>query len=444
MSTTYIRATQARATPAQRHAALDNALVNHSQLNILSHAFGLENLANLPPICQELARHMIVIAIDLEHWSENTDHTTEVGMCQLLSTAVRPITASGTLGDHGQKILETGRYYLYRLQENVHLPNSNFWARNVFGQERLVSAQEMQNILGRSLRQPITGVAGLEGCFCPVILLGHALNHDLTNLRDKTVSFDFAAQKMVAKYIDTQQLVRDAGTWTQVNNNIGLKKLVEELGFEHGPFDAHGAANDAGKTMICAVQIALNWMKAAPRSHAGSIRAKYRTTKNMKVVVSEIERNSRLDQNYHDIGGRTTYCSICGSLTHNIADCPNWLSQWCTHCEDKARDLPAPCYLDAAVTHRIVHCGFKAEDDAIARRARHAAARAANNSGGEGEGGGGGGGGWRGGGGGGAPPRGGGNTRGGGVPRGGGAPRGGGNPRGGGGTSGGSRGGGGG
>jgi hypothetical protein len=103
MSTTYIRATQARATSTQCHAARGNALVNHSQLNILSHAFGLEDFANLPPICQELARHMILIAIDLEHWSENTDHTTEVGMCQLLSTAVRPITASGTLGEHGQK-----------------------------------------------------------------------------------------------------------------------------------------------------------------------------------------------------------------------------------------------------------------------------------------------------------------------------------------------------
>jgi hypothetical protein len=123
----------------------------------------------------------------------------------------------------------------------------------------------MQNVLGGSLRQPITGVAGLEDCFYPVILLGHALNHDLTNLRDKTVSFEFAAQNMVAKYIDTQQLVRDAGTWTQVNNSIGLKKLVEELGFEHGPFDAHGAANDAGKTMICAVQIVDGRSSSKPR-----------------------------------------------------------------------------------------------------------------------------------------------------------------------------------
>jgi hypothetical protein len=384
----FIRATQAPATPQQRQAALSNHLANRSHLDTFAFVMGLKNLPNLPPICQELARWTIMVCLDLEHWTDNTDHTTEVGMVLTSSSKSQAIIASGHLGDHGQNMLQESRYYFYRLEENSHMvSNISRKGGSSFGQERYVAIQDMQTILRGVFNQRITGVAGLENCNRPIILLGHAVSHDVKNLREKTVAFDIDAQGTVVKTIDTQQMARDAAIWTHPTNNIGLRKLIKDLDFEHGD-DAHSAGNDASRTHICAVQILLNYAKAPPRNLAMAKRAKDNASKSMQEIEKEVAEHSREEDNYHSLGGRPDYCRICGATTHMADDCRVSNQQQCTYCEtmaNRARNTNDQtaynrCRINTTM-HTTKHCPFKAGQDAIDRRARHAAIAAARGRG---------------------------------------------------------------
>jgi hypothetical protein len=236
MSANFIRASQAPASAAQRHAALCKYYANMSHVAALCTFLGFKPSSDMPAECQELARYVILVCFDLEHSSDNTDNTTEFGIANLSQNAVRVLVASGNVGDHGQKLLQMGWYYFYRIQENSHMVSNTPWKNpmtggTAFGLERYANVKELQAILKATFKVPITNSSALQGCYRPIIVLGHAVGHDIQNIRDKTIAFNIDAQGTVVKTIDTQQLVRDVGTWDHPNNNIGLKPLVESLGF---------------------------------------------------------------------------------------------------------------------------------------------------------------------------------------------------------------------
>lgn len=316
----------------------------------------------------------VLVSLDLEHWSRNTTNTTEVGLSIFNSRDLRRVVASLALGPHGEHLLQTGRFYHFRISQNTHMikdartPGAK--VGGVFGQTRFASQGKMNAILDRLFHQPIQGVPELQGCYRPIVVLGHDISHDLKNLRENSIRFDLNAADHVVKFIDTQRLVRDTGEWMPPvrSNNIGLRKLIESYNFSHD--GAHDAAVDAARTAVCAIQILLkHFAKSDAHIWNDCHKAKTDTSKSMQQVASDLEVYSR--NNFVEIGGSVLYCSTCGSTAHMEVSCPNIGSLHCGYCAFQNRPTEAS-------THVEMHCTWRADqgaaqkrvDDQIAKRAR--------------------------------------------------------------------------
>ncbi|KAF1850072.1 uncharacterized protein K460DRAFT_422461 [Cucurbitaria berberidis CBS 394.84] len=338
--------------------ALKDAFAEVNDLTAWRHCLGVERLNGIPAIANELANHTIVVCLDCEHWSTNSDETTEIGIGTFSTQSMFPLVQGDNLGDHGENLMKRIKFYLLRTIETSHLPKTNPNSRGVegnrFGQGRFVTFSEARNILHNVFAQPITDVNSLKGYNHPIVVLGHDISHDKDNLKEKDVAFDIDALGTVVRYIDTQVLARDVKFWLKPKEKIGLANLVKSLWFEHS--DSHTAANDVGRTVISAVQLALH-------RHT----CKRNCNKTMLEVATKIEDHSRL--NFASIGGSTLYCWKCGSHNHMHINC-RATGLHCNECWSKGR------YQEAR-THITLHCMHLAWEKATARRQRHDQARAA-------------------------------------------------------------------
>ncbi|KAK1916558.1 hypothetical protein P3342_012182 [Pyrenophora teres f. teres] len=348
------RASDEPSTDTAAFDALKRRFAEVSHLDILVHCMGGPRVSDIPDIAKDLAEHIIVICVDCEHWSDNTDETTEIGIATFSRQVLRPLVLQGDFGDHGEHLLQQVKFYLFRLIETAHLPCMNAASRGVngnrFGKGRFVTNDEAHKIMEGLFVQPIKDVPGVQGNH-PIIVLGQDVGHDKENLKNKSISFDMESYGTLVREIDTQVIVRDRKYWTAPNNEqIGLVNLVKELWFEHS--DPHTAANDAGRTLISAFQMAL-----------GGHVCKLETKKTMLQVATGIEKYSV--ENFTSIGGVEEYCWKCGSPDHMIAACTATGLE-CNECRT----------MELGEEHVTLHCLPKARQKATERRRQDAIKRA--------------------------------------------------------------------
>ncbi|KAJ4377542.1 hypothetical protein N0V83_000367 [Neocucurbitaria cava] len=334
--------------------ALRDAFANVDDVTAWNHCLGLRRLNNIPPMANDLADHIIVVCLDCEHWSENTDETTEIGFGTFKTQDLRPFVQSGNFGDHAENLMKQIRFYLLRTIPHSHLPKTNPNSRGVegnrFGQARFATFTEARSILGNVFIQPIKNVASLRSQNHPIVVLGQDITHDRDNLKDKDVAFDVNGMGTVIRYIDTQVLAGEAGFWNHRNEKVGLRSLVQRLWFQHS--DPHTAANDVGRTLISAFQLALINHPCKKLENV---------TKSMLQVADGIEAHSRAT--FQSLGGSAQYCWKCGSREHMIANC-RATGLRCEECWSKGR-------FQEAGTHITLHCMWRAQEKAQARRAHH-------------------------------------------------------------------------
>jgi hypothetical protein len=87
-----------------------------SDLEILQHCLGLQDLVQAPP----LAKNMLVIAFDTESWVWDSKRLTEIGFCIIDSRDMRKVK---DIGPHGQGLLQCMYWHHVRIQPNAHLIN---------------------------------------------------------------------------------------------------------------------------------------------------------------------------------------------------------------------------------------------------------------------------------------------------------------------------------
>jgi hypothetical protein len=247
--------------------------------------------------------------MDTEAWSSNTDEMTEVGI--VVSEYKTGKGLNGEVGEYAENLLKVMQYHHLRIWENAHLKGNAPWMRgaegNRFGGSRFVTFAEARLLLDSVFNQTIVSEnPALSGLKRPIILVGHAIAHDKNNLAKIGLNYNVKQHGTVVAEIDTQKLVKDLSAWvhpTHPSNNIGLSTLCKDVfGFAHE--DAHTALNDAARTMICAVNLALrNWGK------------KDKTEKSMQEVMRELEKHSQ--DTFVSNWGTELCCLRCGGRDHN-------------------------------------------------------------------------------------------------------------------------------
>ncbi|KAL1610664.1 hypothetical protein SLS60_002334 [Paraconiothyrium brasiliense] len=211
------------------------------------------------------------------------------------------MTTLASPGPWGENILQNVFFYFARIQKHAHLRNKNFSAgdpdTNRFGTTRFLNDREIVECLTSIFEWEIDPNAD-DGRVCPVVLLGHALDNDVGKIQN-LLHFH---PRTVVKEIDTQVIARDVGHWDHPINEIGLQRLVGDMGFEFR--DAHTASNDAAYTTIAAVQLVLD---GTYKSDAQPY--------TLQEVVDDAERRS---QDHYWAHGSDQYCFRCGSRKHML------------------------------------------------------------------------------------------------------------------------------
>ena len=260
----YANALGSQPKPDERLRALRTAYQELSPLTMLREAlgyFGDEALPGTPAIGAPLVKHMIVICVDTESHTLNTDMMTELGMSYVSRKNARAV---GNPGPHGWRLQEALKFFHFRIAEHAHLKsnreNSLGPLGNRFGKTRFTTFQELRVILEQMFNKEIeTTDPELKGCKCPIVLVGHALKHDLENAKKEGLNYEFADNSTIVAKVDTQALARQVKLWIPPpemwTNEIGLRVLIEKLGFKH--LDDHTACNDAARTMMCAIHMVL-------------------------------------------------------------------------------------------------------------------------------------------------------------------------------------------
>jgi hypothetical protein len=310
-------------TLKQRWDALVATYAVKPQRLVLLEVLGLLE-APLSSAAAPLVEHCIVVAVDTEAWTANTDEMTEIGLVVAEYNAGKEL--NGDTGAYGENVLKKMRYYHLIICENAHLKTSASWMRgaagNRFGASRFVTFAEARSILDFILNQPIVSSnLDLAGLKRPVVLLGHAVSHDTHNIARGGLSYNFRKHGTVVGEIDTQKMVRQAGCWVDRKgrgNDIGLDTLCEGVfGIRHE--DAHTALNDAARTMICAVNLALrSWKKKEEERF-------------MQEVALEIERHSR--ETFSSSWGSGFCCTRCGARDHDNSEGGCKAAVYCNACD---------------------------------------------------------------------------------------------------------------
>ncbi|KAI4941356.1 hypothetical protein J4E91_010801 [Alternaria rosae] len=236
--------------PLSPTAQLKLALASKSSRAVLSHCLGLSTLEGMPAA----ANNMIVVNFDTENWVCNHNMLTEIGVSTFDSRDMRALPGPGM---HGEELLKQVYFYHARILENAHLLNLKWCPgdpeANRFGSTRFLTKSEAKDMLTAMFQWPVDEKDTSEG-FCPVVVMGHALQGDMAML-NSTLGFNAMAPGTVVKVIDTQYLAKECGYDSWGGNKIGLSSLVGMCAFSYR--DAHTASNDAAMTLIAAVQMVL-------------------------------------------------------------------------------------------------------------------------------------------------------------------------------------------
>jgi hypothetical protein len=317
--------------------ALKTRFEGVNDLAIFRHCLGIQRIARIPHVASGIANYTIVVCIDTEHWTLNSDEMTELGVGTIATQDVLSLSRSQNIGEHGENLMRQAQFYLFRLKEKVHLKTSNENSRgplgNRFGQARFASFSEMRTILKNEFFvKPIVGEQSLVNYHHPIIVLGHALGHDTDHLNGKDLGFDVSTIGTIVRYIDTQEIAKQCGVWRNTPDKIGLSKLVGKLGVQHT--DPHTAANDVARTMISAILLTI------------PIAAMFNCARSPNEVALDLETYTQT--NFVSVGGDVNYCGKCASTAHIDEDC---LAKGliCTECV--SRGLTA-----RATTHIALHC----------------------------------------------------------------------------------------
>lgn len=135
-----------------------------------------------------------------------------------------------------------------------------------------------------------------DGRVCPIVLLGHAIDNDVVKV-ERLLGF---TARNIVKQVDTQAIARQVGHWDHPHNQIGLQRLVGNMGFEFR--DPHTASNDAAYTTISAIQLIIDpTFKGAAQPRA------------LQSVINDLEQNSK---HHFWLHGQEKYCFRCGSRGH--------------------------------------------------------------------------------------------------------------------------------
>ena len=347
-------------TPKQRWNALTTTYAAKPLRLVLLEVLGL--LADpLSDVAAPLVKHSVVVVVDTEAWTANTDEMTEIGL--VVAEYNHGKELNGDLGDYGENVLKKMRYYHLRICENAHLKRNVEWMRgaegNRFGASRFVTFAEARSILNFILNQPIiSGDPDLAGLKRPVILMGHAVAHDQDNMAKSGLQYNFKKHGTVVAEIDTQAMVKEAGCWIDKKspgNDIGLDKLCEQVfGFAHE--DAHTALNDAARTTICGVNLALrNYIKKDTTIS---------TTKTMQDVALALESHTQTA--FSSTWGTVFCCTRCGSRTHSNIECT--AAVYCNACERFDTAPPSTAKQRHISSHIEPFCIHIAEFNAWKRR----------------------------------------------------------------------------
>jgi hypothetical protein len=340
--------------PQERMVALTKFYDTIPATEIMNEALGKRStpLPATPPIAKALIEYIVTICVDTEAWTSNTDEPTEVGLAYL----ERKHVAGTKPGDHGVNFLKQLQFFHLRLMENTHLKSNNKESKgaegNRFGHSRFVTIDEAKSCMDELFNQYITDKPELAGCKRPVILIGHALLHDEKNI--KRLEYDFSRHGNLVAKVDTQPLVRDVNMWspppTAPKNMISLQNLCDQVvRFKHE--DPHTACNDAARTMICAIWLAL------PTQFRQDPEQK------MQQIATDLEQHSKSTSHAH--WGTEHHCTRCGGRDHfNDGTCEVLVK--CAAC---ARfDTPTPGEAPKVYTHIEQHCTAIADFKAWARR----------------------------------------------------------------------------
>lgn len=346
-------------TPEQRLKALADYYKTLPPTKILSEALGSYTpmLLKTPDDARPLVEHIIVICVDTESYTMNTDQMTELGLVYISRKTAKGV---GPPGSHGWKLQEALKFLHFRVVEHAHLKSNRVDSKgplgNRFGNTRFASFSELRLILDNLFNQEIeTDDPNLKGCKRPIILVGHALRHDTENTNKRGLEYNLDDNLTIVAKVDTQALARETKVWVpspgMLTNEIGLRVMIENLGFQH--LDDHTACNDAARTMICAVHMILPDVL----QHSDS--------PSMQAVADRVETKSKVTSGAPY--GTAKCCIRCAARDHSADDCTADIC--CAACDrfDRGDDR------DLSITSHIeTYCPHVANFKAWLRRYRDA------------------------------------------------------------------------
>ncbi|KAF3037084.1 hypothetical protein E8E12_004486 [Didymella heteroderae] len=252
----YAAMVSAPPSPEQRLKALTDFYKTLSPSMILSEGLGCYSprLIKTPLEAVPLVEHILVICVDTESYTMNTDQMTELGIAYISRRTAKGV---GPPGPHGWRLQEALKFLHLRVVEHAHLKSNRLDSKgplgNRFGTTTFASFEELRHILSDIFNQVIeTDNPVLKGCKRPVILVGHALRHDTENTNKPGLEYNLEDNLTLVAKVDTQALAREKKVWVppvgMETNEIGLRVMIENLGFKH--IDDHTACNDAARTMM--------------------------------------------------------------------------------------------------------------------------------------------------------------------------------------------------
>lgn len=309
----YATMASALPSPEQRLRSLRSYYRTLPPSKILSEALGCYSpmLLGTPLDAAPLVEHTVVICVDTESYTMNTDQMTELGLVYISRKSAKSV---GSPGPHGWKLQEALKFLHFRVVEHAHLKSNRLDSRgplgNRFGTTTFASFSELRQILDHLMNQHIeTDDPALRGCKCPVILVGHALKHDTENANKQGLRYNLDDNLTLVAKVDTQALARETKLWKppvgMATNEIGLRKMINELQFQH--FDDHTACNDAARTMMCAIHMVL----------PDSLQQSDEPT--MQVVANRVEERSKASSGMPY--GSEHCCIRCAGRDHSANDC---------------------------------------------------------------------------------------------------------------------------
>lgn len=352
-------------TNEERFEALRGYLQTLSLVKTLRAFLGnKKELDSIPSIARPLIKYSKVICIDTESHTANTDDLTEVGVVKI------QYNQAGSLkngpGEHGLFMLQQLRFLHFRVVENAHLvlnpEGSSGPEGNLYGKTRFVTFLELRTVLDHMLNKRITGNEELEGCPEPILLVGHAIQHDIDNFKKSGLQFDIAQQRSIVARVDTQLLAREVGLENphsktpqeKAANTIALKDLTEAIGFKHE--QQHTACNDASRAIICAINMVLDEQQRKPKD----------ATMTMQDVVKLIEGSSTEQPAPY---GTVECCTRCSNRSHSNDTCEEVVS--CDACTIFDRTEPT----SHTEAHTDIYCPHITAFKAGMRRVVHASKR---------------------------------------------------------------------